>query len=248
VIRISKTITLKVFLDYEKYNVFNNNKKVGYFFAYNNPFHQNNKYIKFDEKTFNKLNNKEYFEAIKNYFNKPLQIIISEKEKSQINELEELGFTLRRTTHCYTFTKNDLIKRDITPTSINFYTKGSKEEFMSAQELSYKHYIKTHESVNPLTASKKDFFKWMPLRVVCEVKGGVIINTFFIDDETEDICYFGSSNGKSFKDFVYQALIHLFEETDILSLEVDSTDPLALEVQSLFIDKEKDTYYTYIFN
>jgi hypothetical protein len=75
-IKIKKTIRLPKLFKYEKYKVITDNKKVGCFLAYNNFFHQINKYIKYNEKTFNKLNDRKYFEAIKNYFNRAFILTI----------------------------------------------------------------------------------------------------------------------------------------------------------------------------
>lgn len=230
----------------EKYGVFEDEKLVGHFYAYDNPFHNNNKYINPVKKTFIKLNNKKYFDAIKKHFGKPLQLTCHFRCQKTIQKIKDLGFVLKRTTSICKYLKEDILNLEIEPVKFILCSKGNKE-YDEAIGLSYQHYLDTHVSVNAFTGTKEDFIKELPEDAICEFKDGSLVNTLFFDEWLDCICYFGSKDNNTFKPFLYSAIKYLSSRLEAIEIEVDSTDPLALEVESLFKEKYKDIDLTFIF-
>lgn len=239
-VKISKKLKCEV------YNVFEDEKLIGRFYAYDNPFHNNNKYINPTTKTFKKLNKKKYFDEIKKYFEKPLQLTCHFRYKKIIQIIKDLGFVLKRTTSICKYLKEDILNLEIEPVKFILCSKGNKE-YDEAIELSYKHYLDTHVSINAFTGTKEDFIKALPEDAICEFKDGSLVNALFFDEWLDCICYFGSKDNNTFKPFLYSAIKYLSSRLEAIEIEVDSTDPLALEVESLYKEKYKDIDLTFVF-
>ncbi len=236
---------LKCYDDFEYYQVSKNSIVLGYFSAYDNDFHQNNKYIKPINETFDNLNKIEIFKAISVYFNKPLQVMIESNKREIISVLNKVGFILKRQCFEREFKIADMIPlEDVTSTIIQTIKKGSKQ-YDEASLIAFDYYAKTHKDVSPLTATLEQFKQILPDHVVGQIIDDKIINLCFI--EKDELCYFASIDEASFKDFSICVIKYMFSKNETITFEVDSTDPLGLTFISCFKNDSIDSFDTYIF-
>lgn len=231
---------------YEYYCVLGNNNILGYFIAYNNIFHPNNKYIYPIEQTFSVINEREIFIKISNFFNKSLQLMIDSNQKEIIKELNKIGFILKRQSFEREFKFKDLRKdKNLKIIKLEIINKESKY-FNEASKIAFNHYVKTHKEINAFSNTLTHFRTILPNEVICQINNDKIINLAFVDKN--ELCYFGSENEKEFDSFVESMVAYSFSKYQTIIIEVDSTDLLALKVNSYFIDNHKDSFDTYIFN
>ncbi|MDY0276847.1 MAG: hypothetical protein RBQ97_02045 [Acholeplasma sp.] len=231
---------------FECYQVINDGINIWYFIAYDNDFHLNNKYIYPETHTFKSIDNKEAFDSISAYFNKPLQVMIDSNEKEIIEVLNRVGFVLKRQSFEREFKFEDIKKLDEnTSTELNSFSKGDKR-FDEACLIALDQYINNHKEVSPLTATLEEFKTILPDQVVCQIVDDRITNLSFIEEN--ELCYLSSVDMKSFESFSNSIIKHMFKSNDSIFIEVDSTDYVALKFKSFFNDNSNDSFDTYIFN
>ncbi len=227
---------------YFEYYHISNNEFNGYFIAYDNSYHKEHKYIYYKFYFNNFVNIKNVFESIKQFFNKPLQVMIDSKEEGIIRGLILSGFQLKRKSFELNYKINDIEKELNYNDDVKLIDSGLLYE--QAVELAYNHYKKTHAKVSPLTSTIDEFRKTLPKEVYVELEDDNIGSFVFV--EGNELSYMGSNDLSGFLDFGYTIVKMMFDKYELITFEVDDTDLIGMEFKSIFKEKETNSFNTYI--
>ncbi|WP_299034829.1 hypothetical protein, partial [uncultured Anaerococcus sp.] len=116
--------------------------------TYTNEFHNKHTYIKINDIKKVKIGD---LEALAK--GKPLQIGIESNQVEVIDLLKKADFIIKRKCYEVEATREDL-KNPLEPKKCKGkITKKSEKSYEKAAALNFEYYKKTHETVNPLTAS-----------------------------------------------------------------------------------------------
>lgn len=213
----------------------------GYFIAYDNYFHKKHQYLDANFKFFNN-NYQKNFKEISNYFNKPLQIMIASKEEDIINNLIAGGFVLMRRSFDCEFKQNELLK-NFNEVQIELIDRFNYQ-YQIIVKMAYEHYKNTHLKINPLTENIEEFEKVLPKDAYIEILDNLIINYIFVEEN--ELCYMGSNNLNSFKDFANSAINEMFKKYSSIVFEADDTDIVAIKLKSMFSKEIKSSFNTFV--
>lgn len=229
---------------FEYYQVNQGAHVLGRFIEYDNEFHLNHKYINLVDETFFKLTLKSIIKIIRNYFDKPLQVMVDSNAEEIIDGLINNGFILKRQCFERAFQMASVIKLDSKLVDLHVFNKGAKA-YDRGCSLAFDHYVKTHKDVNPFTAKKEHFIEFLPNKIICQIVDDKIVNLVFIDEN--ELCYFASNNESQFEMFSHSVIRFMFERYQSITFEVDSTDELGLKFKSYFNDTSNDSFDTYVY-
>lgn len=207
--------------------------------TYTNEFHNKHTYIKINDIKKVKIGD---LEALAK--GKPLQIGIESNQVEVIDLLKKADFIIKRKCYEVEATREDL-KNPLEPKKCKGkITKKSEKSYEKAAALNFEYYKKTHETVNPLTASFEEFKESLPERAFYYEKDGEILMAAFI--ENEEIAYLASFEDSLADEFINDLLIYLFKNHQEIYFEADNTDPLATKLKNKFVEKFDLTFDTYI--
>ncbi len=229
---------------FEYYQVNQGTHIIGYFIAYDNEFHLAHKYIYPVKDAFVVVKDKSVVKAIRTHFGKPLQVMIDSDQTEIISMLDQIGFILKR--KC--FEREFDVTLWINPAHPKVNIKNSNQGTNAYDQsviMAFDHYVKTHQDVSPLTATKEQFKRILPKQVVCQISGDQILNLVFIDKN--EVCYFASKHEAQFESFAHAVIRLMFEQYPTITFEVDSTDELGLKFKSCFTDHSNDSFNTYVY-
>lgn len=229
---------------YEYYKISQDRYVLGYFIAYENGFHNENKYLLPTNYTFSVLTTKGVFKAISDFFHKPIQVMVDSNKKKIVDVLENAGFVLKRKSFEREFQINDVKDLKDDTIDLKLYTKGTVP-YNDACILAYDYYTKTHKDVSPMTGSLEQFKSILPDKIICQIEDENIISFCFI--EKNELCYFYSKNEATMDLFSQSVLKFIFSLYESVVIEVDSTDLIALRFKLNFNDDNHDSHDTYIF-
>lgn len=214
-----------------------------YFIAYDNIFHSNNKYIFPINETFSNIK-ESHINAIKKYFNKPLQVMVKSNKLDLITNLKKLGFTLKRETYEREFKEEDLISNIYNQIDIKLLNRDDKE-FKMITKHAYDHYLETHKEINSFTGTFDDFLKIVPDKVICQIENNNINNLVFVDGN--ELCYITCNDQNSFINFLLIVVNKMFNQYESIMFEADSTDEFAMTLKNLFKENSSEIYKTFIY-
>lgn len=221
------------------YKISSGNEEIVYLCAWKNHYHGRNTYIQFHFLKQQKDENI-IFSFLKDYFASPLQCMLQSNDK-RVSILCRSGFNLVRRCFEREFAKADLKNSNITKNNVFVFTPED-DEYKTACKLLYETYIKTHESINPLTAGFEEFTLSLPQTLYCAQDG--VDNGFSFTEENE-ICYVGG-NGNLEK-FFEGVLDRIFSKYSSVLFEADDVDVAAMRLKDMFNDTCEESFDTYIF-
>ena len=207
-----------------------------------NPLHNSNYYLRMDLEGIDRSNAGKIFEKIAQGLDKPLQVMISSEEVSKIAVLEAAGFQCKRRCYEVEAQKQDYIGEDFEAEIL--YSDMGGEVYGQCCELMLNRYIMTHEGVSPWTGSKEEFFAELPERVAYFVTAGKVSCFAFIEEK--EIAYVYGESVQEFRIFAQVLIPELFKEYETITFEADDCDDMAMELKSLFINQEEESFDTYI--
>jgi len=207
-----------------------------------NPFHNHNYYADIDYTGINVNNAGKIFEEIAQGLDKPLQVMIFSGEVRKIEVLEAAGFQCKRKCYEVEAQRQDYIGEDCDAEIL--YSDLGEEIYRQCCELMLKRYIMTHEGVSPWTGSKEAFCGELPERVAYFPAGGKVSCFAFIEEE--EIAYVYGESVQEFRVFAQALISELFRKYEAITFEADDCDDMAMELKSLFINQEEESFDTYI--
>lgn len=229
---------------FEYYKITQSHYVLGYFIAYENHFHNGNKYILPTNHTFSVLKSEEIFKTIRNYFHKPIQVMVDSNKKKIIKVLENTGFILKRRSFEREFQFSDIKFLSNNTINLKVYAKGALI-YNVACSMAYQYYTETHRDVNPITGTLEQFKAILPDKIICHIENEKIISFCYV--ENNELCYFYTKDQATFDMFSQSVLQYIFRLYKSILIEVDSTDLIALRFKLNFNDINNDSHDTYIY-
>ncbi len=220
--------------------IFNESSEIISINCYKNKFHSRNVYLDLNINNFDIEAIKQGFEFLKKKYEVPLQIILNSKDLDKIKALGIAGFHLARTTYEMNIDKEEVKNRlSFSSGSEDLVMGKATEKFIT---LLYEDYAAKHESINPLTASIKEFGDSIPADVVYSQSAP---NNFaFVEDN--EIAYIHIEDNDRGLNFFNNLLVKLMEDFDSIIMEVDDTDKDAMRCKDLINIEAEEVYLTYL--
>ncbi|MCH5278255.1 MAG: hypothetical protein J1E60_00515 [Christensenellaceae bacterium] len=225
------------------YEFFNSGVRIGCISVRRNPFHAQNCYLDLNLEQYDPAIARELFELLSGELACPLQAMLHSRDEEKCAFLTSGGFERKR--RCYemevtaaelkTSVKEDVLLTEILP---------SDTAYRVCCELLYNSYVKTHEAVSPLTASKEQFYNTLPGTVLLREENGEIVHFAFT--EGNEIAYVGTVSQSDFHSFAQALLSRMLTRYDSIAFECDDCDPSAMELKAFFCTRDEDSYDTYI--
>lgn len=122
-----------------------------------------------------------------------------------------------------------------------FETTRGTSEYDACCIRVFAHYVKTHRSVSPYTATQEAFVSQLPEVAIYMPNFEAVA---FI--EHNEIAYLYGDNLHCIVEFVQTLLERLFVQYDRVYFEADDTDPVAMQFKMLFHETNTTFYGTYI--
>jgi len=207
-----------------------------------NPRHSANYYLDVNFEGINIENAKEVFEKFAQGLDKPLQIMLSSGETERIAILKEAGFVCKR--KCYEMEAQEQDYIGGKGEGKVQYSHAGETVYEQCRERMLNRYILTHKEINPWSGSEEEF--WAEL-TECVAYFGMCGNpTSFAFVEDEEIAYVYGENVQEFRAFAKVLIAEMFGKYDSITFEADDCDDMAMELKSLFINQEEESFDTYI--
>lgn len=202
------------------------------FKVFRNAFHNRNIYIDFEDEDICSLPS---FRGLVGKYGAPLQLMLDGKDALKREFISSKGFELMRT--CYSC---EFVFADLSPAPSQTKIKKSvkNRDFSWAY---YLHYKKTHQAINPMTASFEEFMKILPDEV------------FYIDGknfafvEANEIAYALAEESSTGDDFLIALCQDIFKDYETLVFEADDVDPIAMRLKNIFVDGFIEKTETWIY-
>lgn len=217
---------------------------------YENRFHNRHSYLEIEESEVAELT-PELFDTIRKEQGKPLQVMLSSDNRRLIALLVRSGFQCKR--RCYEMearAEDRLVLRSdrLQAEPILHSATRAQSEWKRCAQLIFQSYVAAHSAVNPLTASREEFFDILPDAVIFAVQPeGEIAHAAFIEaDDILEIAYVGTSKLKEFTHFCDALLDRLFSHHRCIVLEADDTDRAATMLRRRFRHRDRPTFDTYV--
>ena len=225
-----------------------NQQIIGSIETYENEFHKENCYVKFEFEEYDLPLASEIFALLQNHIKRPLQVMLSSSEVEKIAFLEKAGFVCKRKCYEACVTMDDLCDMGNVVHIENGNTfmccgRGSEEYDMCTRFL-YEYYRNVHEAVNPLTASYEEFLKLLPDEVYYDSYEGEVRHIAFVEEN--EIAYVGSRDKSDFGRFITGVVRNLFNLYEELTFEYDDCDETAIVLKDLFEEEVEESYNTYV--
>ncbi len=226
-----------------KYSISIDGSSIGYIETYENKFHSSNCYLRLNLIEYEKMVASRIFDEISRQEDKPLQMMLNASDKEKIAFIKSGGFVCKRKCYDVVVTIDDLIYRSNQQVALNYCQYGSGE-YRQCARLMYHHYKKTHQNINPLTASCEDFMSILPKDAFYQKYNSKIASVIFVEDN--EIAYICLSDTKNALDFVYAVICELFNKYSRIVFECDHVDNSAMQFISMFNVDLSRSYNTYI--
>ncbi len=224
------------------YDIFINGVNIGKIEKYYNKIHSNNTYLKCSLEEYDKNFSKDIFDEIKKSENKKLQIMIDSREIEKISFIEKAGFICMRKSYELSLSTNDLKYKNSRDISIVKANAGS-DKYKECSKMLYKHYQKTHETINTLSLEVDEFMDLIPSEVYYYLEEDSIGGVAFIEEnEIAYICLLGEHS----LDFAYGIVSKVFDKYSKLLFECDDVDSSAMEFTSMFKVDFTNSHNTYV--
>lgn len=171
--------------------------------------------------------------------------------------LKANGFEKLRSCWEYSVSVADLIyspKRELKLTSLGDLSQGERERVERQMLLDYKF---NHQTVSPMSEALYDVEwikrmlrgadeKWSRVYILNEDIGYIIVGD--VSGSEIDVFYVGGNIRDSLlKEFLAIGIWELFDEYEVINLELDSTDEVAMLLKSSFAKTCSESYDTYIY-
>lgn len=227
------------------YQISENGNNLGTITTYQNSFHNEYLYLRFNLNHFPSFSP---FPEIIKIENKPLQVMIDSTEKELISFLTKNSFQLKR--RCYSpKVSQRLLKNDLPdhPVKITKFTSDDSI-YEKCCEFLYDYYKKVHEAVSPLTAHKEEFVEEVPTKSgYFQVdQNNNIVNLVFTEEN--EIVYICSTNKETCLSFIQAVLKDLFSKYQEIFFEADDTDWAATMLLDQFVVDRTASFNTYLLN
>ena len=207
-----------------------------------NPLHNTNYYLDVDFEGINIENAKEVFGEFAKDLDKPLQIMLSSRETERIAILKAAGFVCKRKCYEVEAQEQDYIGGD--GEGAVQYSHAGEVVYERCRERMLNRYISTHRDINPWSGSKEDFWAELPKCVAYFCVDENPINFAFVEEE--ELAYVYGDNLQEFRAFAKVLIAEMFGKYDSITFEADDCDDMAMELKSLFINQEEESFDTYI--
>lgn len=210
---------------------------------YSKEFHSGHLYLEIDDHEIDTLH-PAVFETLMIQERKPLQVCISSDRSRLVELLRQSGFELKR--RCY---EMDVAASDLAvplpsqPQSLSTACAGMAA-YDSCVAKMYRHYLNTHSAVNPLTCSQEAFSDVLPRVVVYSGSARSIRSAAFLEEN--EIAYVCSSDEHGFMAFAASLVSNLFDRYNRIVFEADDTDWAAMQLKTLFVQKDAGSFDTYV--
>ena len=225
------------------YYIRSGGKKLAAAEVYSNPFHAGNAYLRIvaEDRRFVLASGLIPFIRLEEA--RPLEAVVSNEDQELCALLSACGFSLRRRCFEMRVTESDL-KTELAVPDLRIERAGNKAEHAACSALLFGHYRRTHEAINPLTASFEEFCGQLP-REAYFVRSSERVScaAFIEDNELAYVCFEDGEDAPRFLRAVVGMLFSRFRE---VVFEADDTDPAAMELMALFSCGALAEYDTYI--
>ena len=208
-----------------------------------NPYHNEHYYVDIDFEQIDINNASKMFKEIAQKLGKPLQVMISSKEKHKIAVLNAAGFLCKRKCYEVEAKRNDYVGIEKS-LPIQYSYRGEKV-FEICCERILKRYAMTHQNVSPWTGCKEDFVAQLPDCVAYLCSEDEVISYAFV--ENEEIAYVDGKSVQGFHEFAQALISDMFRRYESITFEADDCDEIAMELRRLFLNQSEDSFDTYIF-
>lgn len=203
---------------------------------YTNKFHSGHLYLRLGEA---EELSRDRFDRLIAEHGKPLQTALPSNDAEKIRLLKDCGFILKRRCFETEAGRDDLLLLlPAAPVRIVEARRGTREYGACARRL-YEYYRRTHEGVNPLTASCEEFETALPELALFSGGTGAFV-------EDNEIAYLYCRSTRSFPDFAGALLKYLFARYERVFFEADDTDPAATALRAMFRVSEGASFDTYV--
>lgn len=226
----------------EKFDVYHCNEFIGTVNIYNNPHHMQNCYVKLDLKSPDTGASSALFYSLREMVGKPLQVMVDSSDCSMIAFLTAGGFTCKR--KCYEVNA-----------SAQEYVGGKggylldecdrgTDVYETCCSIMYRHYMDTHESVNPWTSDYGSFCAALPNHAVYCKCGKEVVSLAFVEEN--EIAYMTGADELMFLCFAKTLVNAMMASHERICFEADDTDWAAMMLRSLFVNQGDESFDTYI--
>ncbi len=213
---------------------------------YNNPFHEQNQYLRLHMEAYDPLDAGSIFSRLREQAGKTLQVMISSEDKKQREFLLAGGFQCKR--RCYEIEASKEKLKEGLRFSGNMVplhrADASLPEYGECAQVMYEYYKCTHERINPLTAELAAFCEVLPKEVLFQRIDGEIKHVAFVEED--EIAYIGSTDPGNIQPFAESLVAVLFDEFETITFECDDCDAVAMTLWQLFSIEAEESYDTYV--
>ena len=216
---------------------------IGSIHLYENPYHKRNLYIDLDFKRLDSAISAELFYKMARIKNRPFQAMVSSKDVSIVDFLTSGGFVLARRSFDVTASGDSYMGTNMTADLHHAHFGESKYDICC--NIMYERYIKTHQAINPWTASLKDFLTKLSGEVIYEMQNGRIVNLAFVEENEIAYCY--SYGEELFDRFASALLSLLFSRHDLIYFECDDCDWVFMKLRAMLGSHCEESFDTYIY-
>lgn len=210
---------------------------------YENRFHSGHLYLHIEDYEADNIQVSQFEELIAKY-NKPLQIIVPSNSVQLISLLKEAGFLLKRKCYEMHVGASDLNLPLPNHLQKMIDTQKSMQDYTKCAELMYHYYCDAHAPINPMTASKSEFYELLPDVAVYSVADDIINAAAFIEEN--EIAYVCTNNRMAFSEFAQSLLSYMFNKHKRIFFEADDTDWAATRLRAMFSISNTFSYDTYV--
>lgn len=207
-----------------------------------NPYHNDHYYLDIDFERIDLDDKSKMFKEIAQKLGRPLQVMISSKEKYKIAVLNAAGFRCKRKCYQVEAKRNDYVGTE-KYLPIQYSYRGEKS-FEICCERMLKRYVMTHQNVSPWTGSKEDFVAQLPDCVTYLCSEDEVSCFAFV--ENEEIAYVDGKSLQEFHEFAQALISDMFRRYERITFESDDCDEMAMELRRLFLNQSEDSFDTYV--
>ncbi|MCW6661930.1 hypothetical protein NHG28_06775 [Aerococcaceae bacterium NML201209] len=221
-----------------------NDLAIGTIKLYRNEWHIHHQYLQIQLNNLHTEWSRVIFEEIYRLVQRPLQVMLDSNEVDCIDFLIKGGFLCRRKCYERDVTWKDYVGNQVVE-SVN-RVEQNEADYLECCRVLFKHYVKTHLAINPLTADFGAFVGALPKSVLCEKEENSIVHVAFI--EGNEIAYVASEMPDCFVAFAERIICQLFRGNSSIYFEADDCDEVAMQLVKLFSVNDEVSYDTYVYN
>lgn len=211
---------------------------------YENPYHAQNQYLKWNLCPLDHEFSAELFEELHQIAGRPLQVMVDSDNRELCDFLMAGGFQCRRKCFEVEAAAEDYIGPK--PQAALEYTRIGNADYVRCCELMYERYCETHKEVNPWTAGQEAFLAELPAEVFYLQREGNIIALAFV--ERNEIAYITAAEDGELERFAVSLTAKLLKEYGSLFFESDDCDWAAMRLRAMFAHQSDTSFDTYIYS